>query len=553
MRKKINHKAREIEIDEIFMDQMNAPVFHQETMDGAIENPIERRVFGGMASFLLFILAALALRIGFLQVVRGEELYERAEKNFLRLADQAPERGVIYDRDGFPLAYNEYSVGKILRKYPPKNFLHVLGYLSLSRGADGLEAAYEDILKGIPAKTIEEVDAKGNIVSSGLLEKGEEGRGLLTTLSRGLENKLGEAISATMRERGFAGGAGVFIGAKNGEILALVSLPDFDPNSLNALADQLLRDKNEPFLNRAISGLYSPGSVVKPALAAAALTEKIITPDKKILSTGSISLPNPYYPDKPSIFLDWKAHGWIDMRVAIAQSSDVYFYEIGGGYEDQKGLGAWNIKKYLSFFGLGERTGVDLPGESAGHLPDPSEKQDGRDWTIGDTYNISIGQGNMTVTPVQMAVYAAAIASGGAVLYPHLVRAILDRDKKPLQVFSYPGNKQIVISAEVFEVVREGMREAVQSGTALGLSGLPFSIAAKTGTAEVGNTNKAHSWSIGFFPYDDPEVAFAIMMEKGPRQNTVGATFVASEVLRWVADTDFLKNLQNDILLTSSF
>lgn len=553
MRKKINYKEKEIEIDEIFMDHANAPGFHHETMEGAIENPIKRGIFWGLACFLIFTLAALSMRIGFLQVVRGGELYERAENNFLRVASQIPERGIIYDREGSPLAYNEYEDGRILRKYPSKNFLHALGYLNLSRGADGLEAAYEDVLRGVPAKKIEEVDAKGNIISSGVLEKGENGQSLLTTLSRGLENKLGDAISATMRERGFTGGAGVFIDAKNGDILALASLPEFDPNLLNALAGQLLRDKSEPFLNRAISGLYPPGSIVKPALAAAALTEKIITPDKKILSAGSISLPNPYYPDKPSIFPDWKAHGWIDMRQALAQSSDVYFYEIGGGYEDQKGLGAWNIKKYLSFFGLGDRTGVDLPGESAGHLPDPSEKQDGRDWTVGDTYHISIGQGNMAVTPIEMAVYAAAIASDGVVLYPHLVRALVDRDKKPLQVFSYPPNKQIAISADAFKVVQEGMREAVRSGTASGLGWLPLAVAAKTGTAEVGNTNKVHSWSIGFFPYGDPKVAFAIIMERGPRQNTVGATFVASEVLRWMADTDFLKSLQNDILLTSSF
>src|SRR3989344_5718810 len=153
-----------------------------------------------------------------------------------------------------------------------------------------------------------------------------------------------------MLERGFTGGAGVFIDVRSGEILALVSFPEFDPNLLNELAGKLLRDERKPFLNRAISGLYPPGSIVKPALAAAALAEHIITPDKKILSAGSIALPNPYDANRPNIFPDWKAHGWVDMRQALAVSSDVYFYEIGGGYQDQQGLGAWNIKKYLSLF-----------------------------------------------------------------------------------------------------------------------------------------------------------------------------------------------------------
>ncbi|KKT59744.1 hypothetical protein A3G55_03575 [Candidatus Giovannonibacteria bacterium RIFCSPLOWO2_12_FULL_44_25] len=559
MRKKNN--SREIEIDEIFLDHMNAPGFHKENMEGMIENPIKRRVFWALGCFLFSALALFAFRVGFLQIMQGKVFYERSEKNYLRVVSLIPKRGIIYDRDGNVLAYNEYEDGKILRKYPSENFLHVLGYLNSSpsasdgnilTGADGLEAAYEDILKGVLAKKIEEVDANGSIISSGALENGEPGQSLLTSLSRDLENKLGSAISATMLERGFTGGAGVFIDVRSGEILALVSFPEFDPNLLNELAGKLLRDERKPFLNRAISGLYPPGSIVKPALAAAALAEHIITPDKKILSAGSIALPNPYDANRPNIFPDWKAHGWVDMRQALAVSSDVYFYEIGGGYQDQQGLGAWNIKKYLSLFGLGERAGIDLPGENAGHLPDPSEKQDGRDWTIGDTYHISIGQGNMVVTPIQMAVYAATIASGGVMPYPHLVRALIDQDKKPTQVFSYPPKKQIEISPGVFSVVKDGMREAVKSGTAAGLGWLPFPVAAKTGTAEIGEINKVHSWSIGFFPYDKPQVAFAILMESGPRQNTIGATFVASEVLRWIADTDFLKKMQNDILLTTN-
>ena len=557
MRRKNN---KEIEIDEIFLDQKNAPGFHQENMEGMLENPIKSRIFWFLGVFLISTLSVFGLRVGYLQLARGEELKERSEKNYLRVASKSSQRGIIYDRSGNSLAWSDTAETESLRKYLPVGFLHVLGFLTAPekegdapRGASGLEATYEEVLQGAPDKNIEEVDAKGNVVERGILEKGQEGKNILTGISRDLSIKLAEAIDSTKEERGFKGGAGVFMDIKSGEILALANAPEFDPNLLfkknsSEEINKLLHDEGKPFLNRATSGLYAPGSIVKPALAAGALLESIITPDKRILSTGSISLPNPYDPLRPNVFLDWKAHGWVDMRQALAVSSDVYFYEVGGGYQDQKGLGPWNIKKYLSMFGFGEKSGIDLPGEKSGHLPDPSEKQGGRDWAIGDTYHMAIGQGDVTVTPIQMVSYTAAIASDGVLRYPHLVRAVLDKNKKPLQIFSYPPKRILPISPDIFKVIKEGMRDSVKFGTAQGLSGLPIEIAAKTGTAEIGGTKNVHSWSIGFFPYENPRVAFAVLMESGPRQNTVGATYVATQVIRWITDTGFLSKLDNDIL-----
>jgi len=559
MRRKNNN--REIEVDEIFLDQKNAPGFHQENMEGVLENPIKNRIFWFLGVFLVSMLTVFGLRVGYLQLARGEELKDRSEKNYLRVVSLETQRGIIYDRDGNLLAYDEVIEAENLRKYPSVGFLHVLGFLTAPekeggapKGASGLEATYDEILRGSPDKNIEEIDAKGNILGQGILEKGQEGKNILTGLSRDLNIKLAGAINSTKEERGFKGGAGIFMDIKSGEILALASAPEFDPNLLEQKntseeINKLLHDEGKPFLNRAVSGLYAPGSIVKPALAAGALLENIITPDKKILSTGSISLPNPYDPARPNVFLDWKAHGLVDMRQALAVSSDVYFYEVGGGYQDQKGLGPWNIKKYFSMFGFEEKTGIDLPGEKAGHLPDPSEKQGGRDWTIGDTYHMAIGQGDVTVTPVEIVSYAAAIASDGAFHYPHLVRAIVDKNKKPSQVFSYPLRRVLPISPDIFKVIKEGMRDSAKFGTAQGLSGLPIEIAAKTGTAEIGGTNTVNSWSIGFFPYENPRVAFVVLMEGGPSQNTVGATYVAAQVIRWITDTSFLSKLDNDILL----
>ncbi|KKT21730.1 MAG: Cell division protein ftsi/penicillin-binding protein 2 [Candidatus Giovannonibacteria bacterium GW2011_GWC2_43_8] len=557
MRRKNN---KEIEVDEIFLDQKNTPGFHQENMEGMLENPIKNKIFWFLGVFLISMLTVFGLRVGYLQLARGEELKERSEKNYLRVVSLSAQRGIIYDKDGNPLAYNDTTETESLRKYPPAGFLHVLGFLTAPekegdapKGASGLEATYDEILRGTPDKNIEEVGAKGNVVELGILEKGQEGKNILTGISKGLNIKLAEAINGTKEERGFKGGAGVFMDIKSGEILALASAPEFDPNLLSKKntseeINKLLYDEGKPFLNRAVSGLYAPGSIVKPALAIGALLENIITPDKKIMSTGSISLPNPYDPARPNIFLDWKAHGLVDMRQALAVSSDVYFYEIGGGYQDQKGLGPWNIKKYFSMFGFEEKSGIDLPGEKSGHLPDPSEKQGGRDWTIGNTYHMAIGQGDVTVTPIGMISYVSAIASDGIIRYPHLVRAVVDKNKKPLQIFSYPSRRVLPISPDIFKVIKEGMRDSAKFGTAQGLSGLPIEIAAKTGTAEVGGTNTVHSWSIGFFPYENPRVAFVILMEGGPRQNTVGATYVATQVIRWITDTGFLSKLDNDIL-----
>ncbi len=536
------HKQDNIEVDEIFLDSANLPGYDRENLEGTLENPIRKSFFLWLGWIFLIFGSIFAGKVSFLQIVRGAEFRERASKNYLKVITEYSARGLIYDRDGKALVKNIVLDGKLRRVYPSAGFLHVLGF----KNESGLEASYDEILRGVQTKKAEEIDANGNSISSGILEKGKPGKNIQTTLSSDLQTKFAEIIFSTIKERGFLGGAGIILNPADGEILALVSEPEFDPNILifnptEESVNKLLKDPGKPFFNRAVSGLYPPGSIVKPALAIAALVENIISPNKKILSTGSISLPNPYNPIKPNVFLDWKAHGWVDMKEALAVSSDVYFYEIGGGYQDQKGLGPWNIKKYLAMFGFSSLSGIDLGGEARGHIPDPDEKQDGRDWTIGDTYNISIGQGDILVTPLQAAVYAMALANKGDMSYPHIVKAILDQDKSIVEKFDYPPKQKINISSEVFDVARAGMRQAVLTGTAYGLAGLPVELAAKTGTAEIGDTDKVHSWSIGFFPYENPKFAYAVLMESGPRSNTIGATYVASQIIRWMLDTGFVR------------
>ena len=546
-----------IDIEEVFLDGRNILGYHRENLEGALERPITKKIFFVMGILCTSSIALFALRTGSLQVFRADAFRERSSHNYLRFVEQPAERGLIYDRDGNVLAENktrelyDFSLS-LIRRYPEQGFLHALGFLrkdgTALRGASGIEAQYNTLLGGISGKRIEEVNAVGLVLGSGVRTPPRGGLGMVTSLSRDLQLQLARSIERIANERGFSGGAGVVLDVSNGAVLALVSVPEFDPNVLvsgltQEKLEDLLDDPGKPFFNRAVSGLYPPGSIVKPAIAAAALAERVIDQETTITTNGKLVLENPYFPDQPSIFLDWKNHGIVDMRSALAVSSNVYFYTIGGGYGTQRGLGMSKINQYLALFGFGEMTGIDIPGEQLGFLPDPESPLRSRAWTIGDTYHASIGQGDILVTPVQMAVYAATLASSGAVYRPFLVQRTVDDRKNTIQEFSLPPRKSGIVSNEIFRVIQEGLRDAVEYGTAQGLGGLPIRVAAKTGTAEIGKTGRVHSWSIGFAPYNQPKIAFAVLMENGSSQNLVGATAVASEMLWWMSESRFLDSL----------
>lgn len=201
---------------------------------------------------------------------------------------------------------------------------------------------------------------------------------------------------------------------QSGKILSLISYPGYDINSLSRGLttkefESLKNSKLNPLFNRVVSGLYNPGSTIKPIMAIAALEENIIDPFQKIETHGYISIPNPYFPDQPSIFVDWRNNGTVDMQEAIARSSNVYFYIIGGGYENMVGLGIERIKNYLEKFHFNLVTGIDLPAEKIGNIPDEKSKNP---WRIGDTYNVSIGQGDLLTTPIRLLTSLNVIANG---------------------------------------------------------------------------------------------------------------------------------------------
>ncbi len=565
----IRKNKKTIDIDEIFMDVKNFPGYHAENLEGVLEKPITTKVFFILGAIFCIVSVGFLFRAVFLQVVNGDLFRLRSDNNRLRFVYIEQERGIIYDRGGQILASNilrvisnnnstttKASDFKLLRRYPENGFLHVLGYLktevNTTIGVSGLEEKYDDILRGTPNKRIEEVSASGLVIGSGTNFIGNPGNGVLTSLSRNLQLKLSDFINQTKDERGFTGGAGIVIDVTNGEILALTSIPGFNPNMLSEKLTseefkKIINDPGLPFFNRALFGLYPPGSIVKPAIAAGALKEGVIDAEKEIITNGQLILPNPYFPDKPSIFLDWKNHGAVDMRRALAVSSDVYFYEIGGGFQSQQGLGAEGIKKYFRLFGFGDATGIDIFGEKTGNLPDITAKINGRSWSVGDTYHLAIGQGPLLVTPIQIAVYVAAIASRGNIFQPHIARAIVDENKNIIQQFIYSPKRTNILPNDIFSVIHDGMRQSALVGTASALGGLPIRVAAKTGTAEIGKTGRVHSWSIGFFPYEKPRLAYVILMESGSVHNLVGATYVASQMLQWMSETNFLESLDKPI------
>jgi penicillin-binding protein 2 len=414
--------------------------------------------------------------------------------------------------------------------YPAKDssgFYYQRNYLA----KDGLEKIYDNLLSGKNGMRYKEVNAHGDIVAESTLVKPVDGTNLKISIDKDIQKEFYKSINDLASKAGYRGAAGAMMDVFTGEMIAMVNFPEYDPNIISLGDDnkkiaEYLSDKNNPFLNRVVSGLYTPGSIVKPFLAIGALTEKIITPEKEILSTGELIVPNPYDKDKPSVFKDWKAHGYTDMRKAIAVSSNVYFFQIGGGFQNQKGLGIENIEKYLHLFGFGQKTDIALSGEKVGLIPNPEWKRNifaGEDWRLGDTYNTSIGQYGLQVTPIQALRAVATLANGGRFLVPTLLSS------------STPIYSSINLDKQNLKVIRDGMRMTVTEGTAKTLN-FPFvNISAKTGTAELGvYKDKVNSWTIGYFPSDKPKYAFVLVMEKGQANNQVGAVLVLKSLFEWM-------------------
>ena len=542
----LKRKYHEIDPEDIFLDSENLPGFREYALEGRIEKPVGSRTFTVFKIILLLIILALTSKLWFLSIVKGEAYAEISEKNRLEETLLFANRGAILDRSGLEVAGNEIKSASstfAARRYALMPGLsHLIGFIKYPQAdkngffyedfqaRDGVERSYNEILKGVNGRKLVETDVAGAVTGESVVEMPEDGESLTLSIDAKITSELHKAIKDLSGRAEFVGGAGVIMDVNTGEVLALTSFPEYDHNGLtNGLSQKefqvLLNNSKNPFLNRVVSGKYTPGSIIKPILALAALNEKIISPQKEIYSSGSITVPNPYDPLKPTIFKDWKAHGYTAMREALAVSSDTYFYSIGAGYGDQRGLGISLIDKYLESFGLEEPTGIKLLGEVKGLVPTPEWKKEKFNdiWRLGDTYITAIGQFGTQVTPIEVARAIAAVANRGKLLRPTLIKG----EQGEMEILNF--------KEEDWQVVHEGMREGVKYGTSVGLNVPYVKAAAKTGTAEVGDKSHVHSWSVGFFPYEHPRYAWAVVMEKGPSTNTLGATSVVRQLFDWMA------------------
>ncbi len=596
-----------------------------------LEWPMARRGSLFLFGLSLVVILVFTIRLGYLNIMKGNEYQEMAKRNSLRSIVLSAPRGIITDRFGEALVENEPSLdaaivpgdlpeegeerkvvlerikdffapdeevwrvintrltgnsfqpillkdhleqstiirflaerqnfpGIILLKTAERKYIdgtifsHIIGYegkiraeelaalktegytMTDSIGKQGIEKSYESKLRGVHGGELVEVDALGQVKKALGIIAPKKGNDLRLTIDADLQREAYQAMERILAKSKLEKGALVALDVKTGAVRALVSFPGYDNNLFSRGISQadysnLANDQRKPLFNRAIAGEYPPGSTIKPLLAGAALTEGIITPETSIESRGGIQVGR-------SFFGDWKAHGFTDLRRAIAVSSDVYFYSIGGGYGGIRGLGMEKMKAYEERFGWGKRTGIDLPGEQDGFLPTPTWKQErfGERWYIGDDYNASIGQGYVTTTPLQIALATAAIANDGTLLKPHLVESI--RTEQGEEKISPTVLNQNIFSPSVLRVIQEGMRETVTEGTAQSLQSLPVAVAGKTGTAQFGGGKQTHGWFASFAPYDDPELAMIVLVEDQSEEETYHAVPITQAVYEWYFNPD---------------
>lgn len=399
-------------------------------------------------------------------------------------------------------------------------------------GKTGVEKQAEDLLRGTPGKQISEVDAVGHELSVVSKTDPIAGSTLILGIDLEFQKFIEIHLADILKKVGATKGSVIAMDPNTGIIRAIVSAPSFDNNLFASGIDQtsykqLSENPDQPLFFRAISGNYPSGSIFKPFIAYAALKEHIIDEHTSFLSVGGIHVGDWFFPD-------WKAggHGVTDVRKAIAESVNTFFYMIGGGFSNVTGLGVDRIVRYAQIFGFGSKTGIDIPGESTGFLPskDWKLKVKGERWYVGDTYHLSIGQGDFLTTPLQMAVATSTIANGGYVVRPHVIQAV--EGGKTIDLSSDDRVQIQEYDANAVRIVREGMRQSVTNGSNRRLLNIPVAVAGKTGTAQSAVNRPNHSWFTGFAPYDHPTIVLTVLIEEGG-ESTSAAVPLADEILGW--------------------
>lgn len=469
------------------------------------------------------------------------------------------EEGIDRDR-ALSLEVKLAAVGAVeIEKAPSRHYNslpslgHILGYIGKVTAEDlkvrpdllptayvgktGVEKRYDEALQGRPGTETLEIDALGRTIRPVGSTPPVPGQSLVLGLDIDVQAATAQALKEAIEKNGATSGAAVVLDVRTGDVLSMVSFPTFDSNLFSSgfnpqERQRVLTDPGAPLINRAIAGQYPSGSTIKPFVAAAALAENTIN-DQTVLDTseGKITVGE-------TTFSDWKTHGRTAVRQAIAESNNIFFFALGGGYKQIPGLGIDRLKNYLERFGFGAETGIDLnPGaEADGLVPSPDWKKRAKkeNWFLGDTYNTSIGQGNFLVTPLQLTRATAALANGGTLYQPRVVKTILGSGTSASEEQPVVVSRKDFISPQVLQVVREGMRQTVLGGSARSFSVLPVEIAAKTGTAQTSKSkDKTHSWFTAFAPYQAPEIAVSVIVEGGGEGFAVAAPVARNAIERY--------------------
>ncbi len=527
----------------------------------------EKNSFNDFYIFLIIVIfisliLTLIIRLFQLTIVKGNYYRNLAENNRLREFIIEPERGKIIDRKGFEIVKNlpaniETKIKEILKNknriISRRNYTdglsigHLIGYLQEANSDDlkndqcytklkpidkvgkkGVEKLFECQLRGIAGKKIIETDALGEYLETIKIIKSTPGKPVQLAIDFNLQKKAYQLLEGKK-------GAIIASNPKTGEILTLVSSPSFDPqdffdNNINKI-NQYLTDKNKPLFNRALGGVYPPGSLFKLITATAALEEKIIdekteVEDKGIIKVGSLIFGNWYY-------LQYgKTDGMVNVIKAIKRSNDIFFYLIGDK------LGVEKIKKWAEIFGLGEKTGIGL-SEETGLIPSKfwKEKVLKEKWYTGDSYNLSIGQGYLLTTPIQNLIMTNIFANDGYRCPPKLTK------KQPEEKISC---RKLPISKKTLEIIKDGMRQTCENGG----TGWPFfdfqvkvlennqeilkkiNVGCKTGTAESQSKDSLpHAWFIAFAPFEAPEISIVVLIENGGQGSDIAAP-IAKEIFK---------------------
>ena len=390
------------------------------------------------------------------------------------------------------------------------------GYLPTDQiGRTGLEWEYEQYLRGTYGWREIERDASQREIKTLAQTPSQPGGNVVLTIDDRLQNLLANELNAGVKADAFTQAVAVAMNPQTGEILAMVSTPSYDNNMFvrgitQTELDALNKDDRHPLVNKAVGEIYPPGSTFKMVTALSALTAGTATRNTVVnVSSLSISVSG-------TSFFDWKVHGPLNLVDGYAHSSDIYFYTLAGGspLSSVQPVGPDNIAKYARMLGFGAPTGIDLPGEAAGIMPDPAWKEQtfGEPWSIGNTYHEAIGQGYVAVTPIQLLNAYAAVANGGTLYVPHLLKEVDDAQGHAIVTKEPEVLRKLAMSADDLRTMREGARKVVTSGHAP-MPNPKLWIAGKTGTAEFGlssgkdsaGRNKLgfHNWFVSFLPQQD--------------------------------------------------